>query len=240
MALQKRVYKDGETVITAENLNAIQDEIIRHGNDKSNPHGVTPAQIGAAPAGYGLGTGAWQIGDNEDIDNIVGNGWYAFSQQNTSPNKPFATGELLTLTKNLNYRTQIAVLSYHPTSIVIRQMTGGVWQPWEYINPPIELGRDYRTTERWQGKAVYTKIVNCGKFPTEGAKNHTHFSTHTTQIIRVNAIGSSGFAVPYTATDAKVYVSATIYEGTAQIVVYVEMGDLTDKDCYAQVWYTKD
>lgn len=32
MALTKRVYVDGETIITAQNLNDIQDEIISHGN----------------------------------------------------------------------------------------------------------------------------------------------------------------------------------------------------------------
>lgn len=32
MALTKRVYTDGETIITAQNLNDIQDEIILHGN----------------------------------------------------------------------------------------------------------------------------------------------------------------------------------------------------------------
>ena len=32
MALTKRVYVDGETIITAQNLNDIQDEIISQGN----------------------------------------------------------------------------------------------------------------------------------------------------------------------------------------------------------------
>lgn len=36
MALVKRPYTDGETVITAENLNAIQDEIIANGNNKAD------------------------------------------------------------------------------------------------------------------------------------------------------------------------------------------------------------
>ena len=36
MALSKRNYVDGETVITADNLNAIQDEIISHGNNKAD------------------------------------------------------------------------------------------------------------------------------------------------------------------------------------------------------------
>lgn len=32
----------------------------------------------------------------------------------------------------------------------------------EWINPPMMLGVEYRTTERWNGNVVYTKLVNCG------------------------------------------------------------------------------
>lgn len=50
MSLTKRTYKHGETVITAENMNAIQDEIIRVGtaldngdfDGKDGKDGVTP------------------------------------------------------------------------------------------------------------------------------------------------------------------------------------------------------
>ena len=51
----KVIYKDRETVIEAKNLNDIQDAILKtfadltdHIGDTENPHGVTPAQIGAA------------------------------------------------------------------------------------------------------------------------------------------------------------------------------------------------
>lgn len=35
----------------------------------------------------------------------------------------------------------------------------GLWDPLEYVNPPMNLGVEYRTTERYQGKPVYTKLV---------------------------------------------------------------------------------
>lgn len=38
----------------------------------------------------------------------------------------------------------------------------GQWDPLEYINPDMKLGVEYRTTERYQGKPVYLKIVDCG------------------------------------------------------------------------------
>ena len=44
----------------------------------------------------------------------------------------------------------------------------GVWQPVEWINPPMELGTEYRTTERYLGKPVYVKVVDCGHFAAAG------------------------------------------------------------------------
>jgi hypothetical protein len=38
----------------------------------------------------------------------------------------------------------------------------------EWINPPMIYGNEYRTTERWNGKAVYTKMIYGGAFPTSG------------------------------------------------------------------------
>lgn len=34
-----------------------------------------------------------------------------------------------------------------------------VWDEWEWVNPPMELGVEYRTTERYNGKPVYKKRV---------------------------------------------------------------------------------
>ena len=36
----------------------------------------------------------------------------------------------------------------------------------EWINPPMLIGVEYRTTERWKGKPVFTKVVDCGNLPS--------------------------------------------------------------------------
>lgn len=40
----------------------------------------------------------------------------------------------------------------------------------EYQNPPMLLGVEYKTTERYQGKPVYAQIINCGSMPDIGSK----------------------------------------------------------------------
>ena len=45
---------------------------------------------------------------------------------------------------------------------VQRARFGGAWGAWEWVNPPMARGTEYRTTERWNGSVVYTKLVDCG------------------------------------------------------------------------------
>lgn len=45
------------------------------------------------------------------------------------------------------------------TTRAIRSYEGGAWKPWCIENPPMELGVEYRTTELWEGKPVYTKRI---------------------------------------------------------------------------------
>ena len=45
------------------------------------------------------------------------------------------------------------------TTRAFRSYEGGAWKPWSVENPPMELGVEYRTTELWEGKPVYTKRI---------------------------------------------------------------------------------
>ena len=44
----------------------------------------------------------------------------------------------------------------------------------EWINPPMQLGVEYRTTERYNGKPVYVKLVDFGALPNAGLKQVAH------------------------------------------------------------------
>lgn len=42
----------------------------------------------------------------------------------------------------------------------------------EWVNPPMELGVEYRTTERFWGRSVYYKIVDCGQIADNKQVEH--------------------------------------------------------------------
>lgn len=50
-----------------------------------------------------------------------------------------------------------------------RIRVNGAWTEWEWINPPMTSGVEYRTTERWNAQPVYCMTVNCGAL-TSGRK----------------------------------------------------------------------
>ena len=48
------------------------------------------------------------------------------------------------------------------------------WQPWECENPPMELGVEYRTSERWNGKPVYKMSLKIDALPSNTYQSYTH------------------------------------------------------------------
>lgn len=52
-------------------------------------------------------------------------------------------------------------------------VNGNGLSTWEWTNPPMNIGVEYRTTERYKGKAVYTKLLDFGTLLSSGVKSLT-------------------------------------------------------------------
>lgn len=116
-----------------------------------------------------------------------------------------------------------------------RQYFSSKWHDWECVNPPMKEGVEYRTKERYLGKAVYTKIVKLDSLPNATNKKVAH-GANSTQVIRCVGQMSDGNSLPfhYTSTNW-----VEIYAGNTYIVVLT--GDnKTSFTAYAQMWYLKD
>lgn len=74
--------------------------------------------------------------------------------------------------------TNIEEEKEEPTSILIDKVTGCMYRKFggitEWINPPMILGVEYRTTERYLGKPVYVKAIDFGELPNNSAKSVAH------------------------------------------------------------------
>lgn len=60
----------------------------------------------------------------------------------------------------------------------IRAKMAGVWQPWEWVNPPMVPGVEYRTTKRHNGKPVYTHCREMNTDLTEADGYKSRWFTH--------------------------------------------------------------
>lgn len=110
------------------------------------------------------------------------------------------------------------------------------WQPWEWENPPMAIGVEYRTTERWDGKPVYTKCVNCGALANKMSVI-PHNITMKNPISCVVFVDGQ-FTAPSNYQEESKLVAYATY---ANVFIYSNgVGDAVGKTVYAILKYTKD
>ena len=132
--------------------------------------------INAAPGGFGLGGNTKFLTADDDLNSVLTTGWYSWAWNNHPKNAPDNNWR--------DYGTAMHVFSTAPGAYAIQTVydlsddithgcaiqrtmyvlsSGNIYYPWEWINPPMQLGVEYRTTERFLGKPVYVKAVDCGE-----------------------------------------------------------------------------
>ena len=127
--------------------------------------GITPTNIGAMAAtskslsnmsvkdwAASLTSSAWGYTDTSTTDmpaEISSSNNYAIATANVAASGGWIE---LRLTYVLTGCVAVAVYNYG-------------WSEWEWVNPPMELGKEYRTSERYNGKPVYIMAFNAGSMP---------------------------------------------------------------------------
>ena len=133
----------------------------------ANDYSIVNALEKKAPGGFGLGSAYTDY--IADFNACIKNGWYrAYSNSLNSPsiggwNARY--GALLVSTRDSVIYHVYYVDRYSVMYTLERYSNDGgtTWSEWEYVNPPLQIGVEYRTTERYQEKPVYYKIVDCGQ-----------------------------------------------------------------------------
>lgn len=139
--------------------------------------------INAAPGGFGLGANGYPypytVLTGDTIDTINRSGLYAYDDDNVSIDaglNPHGKGGLLLHLAHTIAHSFDAKQIFYPRAPMGNAYLSRVkdtdkgWQPWEWVNPPMQLGVEYRTTERYLGKPVYVKLVDFGALPNNTAK----------------------------------------------------------------------
>lgn len=196
---------------------------------------VEPSVSSFAPSGYGLGSSDSRAVNTPD-DALL-NGFYRVSSDNYSGDGTFIDYRLGWCSLFVTRRTdKIFQTAKHDSTEWIRYSSdnGSTWQPWEWVNPPMALGVEYRTTERWNGKVVYTKLVNCGALPDNGQKSFAYCDAVNAVAIQMYGAaikGTESISIPYK------LIVIEAYEYELVIRTTENMGNWNG---YVVVKYTKD
>lgn len=197
------------------------------GNGTSEVSLKTPAEvltdIGAAPAGYGLGGSAIRKITTELNAN-------SFVAVEDTPDALWAWGTRVKLNDN---NVIEEVTNAHGTKIR-RIWTNGVAGEWEYVNPPMYVGVEYRTTERYNGAPIYRQLVYYGALPTSTSKQVAHGISGIQYCLNASIRNMSGSA----SLTNYVYVDA-IYADAANVTIQTT-GDMSSANAYVEVVYTKN
>lgn len=227
---------------TTEKINEILSDSVTHFSDtvKHITAAERTAWNGKAPGGYGLGS----VGGISllDANTAKRNGWYIGGGENAVnfPSYNHKYGELFVLTRS-NTIEQFAI--YHGTICVRYSTDGGTtWSYWEYVNPPMAIGAEYRTTERYLGKPVYVKLVDFGALPNTASKyvnpNISNFEKLIEPMtVTITGSDSSVHDSPLLA-DTKI-VARSWFKMTSGGIAIRTMEDCTSNSAVVKLKYTK-
>lgn len=118
------------------------------------------------PLIWGLGGVGKRVTDLNDAQD--GGLYSALGAANLPPNVESAQyGSVLVLCSQKDRVTQVYFndVTGGTGAIAVRRLNGNGWSAWEFINPPMLLGVEYRTTERHLGKPVYKKRITVNPLP---------------------------------------------------------------------------
>lgn len=182
---------------------------------------LTAADVGAAPAGFGLGAGCQKI---DGVNNIDKNGWWL-----TNSGTPNNAYWMLTA-RQTNSGNNVVADGYNLSGgNRAQRVKDKTWGEWEWFNPPMNPNTEYRTTERWDNKVVYTKLIDMGG--TSSALYVPHGVT-CTRFIRYS--GSIG-AYPLASCSG-----ASVEINESGISLTVSQSNLAGLNVKVQLWYVKD
>ena len=207
------------------------------------------------PEGIGTGGGGGGVTELEltsadDLNTVAQSGWYSWGTS-----VPAHAPILITDAKNSYMR-----VDRHPAANVItqtvwsayatakgfhvtRQIINGTAGAWEWDEPPMVAGVEYRTTERWAGLPVYTKLVDCGLPTNEKTIKFLSVSSPSNVSKTIRYCGTVGSAAMpfFPATDMAHKNMAWFVGYAGSIRIYCGTGiseeNQNDHQMFCRVWY---
>lgn len=195
-----------------------------------------------APAGYGLGNTNGRRVLWADIDTAKEFGiWGIWGDDGVKMvnGLSFTYATMLVIPMDANAVTQLLLPIGTQGLALVRRSTDDIWQEWEWIDPPMTPGVEYRTTETWYGSPVYTVLIETGglseakyivdtNIPARRIIHHYGYIEDISLPFIDGTLDSANSA----------WVNATIYNEEINLIFHVGTA-LLGKGAVVQLWYLK-
>ena len=190
-----------------------------------------------------------------DFDTVKLNGWY-WGAAGTA-HAPDSEHDWSVCVTNLVHNSEVCIQDAYAITNVNKYLhcrrlvyidTATQNNPWEWVNPPMELGVEYRTTERYLGEPVYVKVVNCGVLPSGATLTVKHEIANVGMIAEAKAIASNStagyngrapFPQVYNNSLTNGWTNYLVAATSKEILIYCG-GGLAGCSVYVTMRYTKD
>ena len=191
-----------------------------------------------APADYGIGTSCQEI---DSWDNTIVNGFY--KSKAGAPDDEEWWGHSVAFIEGGSQVQNVFKNGAYGMVHCVRNGSPGAWGEWEWVNPEMEMDKEYRTTERWNGKPVYTKLADLG--PTEASGYKYLPIANINNLVRLVPNVAGILCGNWDASGAGANSINSFYflatKVTGCIDMYVVCGNsYVGSTLYVQAWYTKD
>ena len=111
-------------------------------------------------------------GETDNVDTCLANGWYWIKEN--AQGCP-VSGAPLFVVGAKDHIWQYTFDSQSGSELRRDTVDGGVtWNPWEWENPPVADGAEYRTTLRYNGQPVYAKRITVENAPDSAVQAIPH------------------------------------------------------------------
>lgn len=207
-----------------------------------------------APGGFGLGDSSKELSAADDLNNIRATGWYDWSWNSHPKNAPDNNWH--------NYGCAMHVFSTTPGGYAIQTVydlsddvthgcviqrtiyvysSSNIYYPWEWVNPPMTVGIEYRTTERYMAYPVYVKLINLGAMPSAGSTKKISVSNLNIRVpISMNLTWGNAASENFVINDYAPYVASAGFDNANINIVGGPNADPVHYTISALLKYTKN
>jgi hypothetical protein len=223
------------------------DETLSIAGKSADAAATGAALAGKAPAGFGLNNDFVTVNNTAALDSYFTCGWVRYIggsvDQLLGYNQAIIRIDSYTNSVGNEQVYQTAHLfggTKQSVSIIQRFCFKNNWQPWEWVNPPMDVGVEYRTIERYNGKPVYVQCVNFGAMPNASSKQVLFTSSgDIDRALSVTGSSSIGDTIPYRSDASD--ISICVAKGVNRTQNYVNIkttNDQSSRTAEAVVKYT--